>query len=402
MHARPHHESVGVVTLSRAQADLIEELVNVQRLIDASLDSRFSPELSERFFVKNLENVQGDERDHILLSIGYGPTVGSGAVPNRFGPINREGGERRLNVAVSRARRSLTLVRSIRPDQIISESAGARLLQRYIEFAQDPNRAFEAEITTDPAADAESPFEEAVYRELVRQGYKVARQVGCFGYRIDLAILSEDGTRFDLGIECDGATYHSTPTARDRDWLRQQVLEGLGWSIHRIWSTDWIKDPDSQMATVSSALEMSRLRASESQETWPAPSVIQEEKHIGVPVDVKTNEKEPDEAQTVDPSEQLGFEQYESMEINEGSRSVSIHEESWSRLQQLVTRLVETEGPIHEDRIIDAIRRIYGKGRAGRQIKEIIRTAIDEERGSGKIARRALDEGHGNRLSPFL
>jgi very-short-patch-repair endonuclease len=404
MRVSPHHESVGVVTLSRPQADLIEELINVQRLMDSSLDIRFDPELHERFFVKNLENVQGDERDHMLLSICYGPTVGSGAVPNRFGPINREGGERRLNVAVSRARRSFTVVRSIRPDQITSDAIGARLLRRYIEYAQDPERAFESVIDADPAAETESPFEEAVFRALVQRGLNVARQVGCFGYRIDLAISSEDGSRFDLGIECDGATYHSSPAARDRDWLRQQVLEGLGWSIHRIWSTDWIKNPEGQVDAVLSALEVARLRARETEPGSGTPSPRREQEP-GRQVTAGPTPPEVLDApdfDTPDTGELFGFAPYETMEFSEGSRSISIHDESSSRLQELLVHLVEVEGPVHEVRVFDVIRRIYGRGRAGRQIREIIRTAIEEEIGRGTIAGLTPDDGRSNHLGTFI
>jgi very-short-patch-repair endonuclease len=395
MRTRPAHESLGVVTLSRAQADLIEELINHQRLTDSSLDSRFDPELHERFFVKNLENVQGDERDHIVLSIGYGPTVGSGAVPNRFGPINRDGGERRLNVAVSRARRSMTLVRSIRPDQITSEQDGPRLLRRYIEFAQDPQSAFEASTEVDPAAETESPFEEAVYRALVNRGFRVSRQVGCFGYRIDLAIMSEDGSRFDLGIECDGATYHSSPAARDRDWLRQQVLEGLGWCIHRIWSTDWIKNPDSEVAAVVESLNAARARNRDGTESLThSQGVRRRIRGSGATGPAQVDAPPETPVQEADPAKVFGFEEFGPYPVREGSRRVSIHDESWARLQQLIRAIVDAEGPVHESRIVDIVRRTYGAGRAGRQIREVIRIAIDEEVAAKTIRRKAAVDGH--------
>ena len=140
LRTRPKTESIGVVALSRIQADLIETLIDEAREFQPEYEDRFARERLERFFVKNLENVQGDERDHIVLSVGYGPTE-SGRIYNRFGPINNEGGERRLNVAVSRARRSMTIVHSLKPEDITSESRGARLLKRYLEFAAEPRHS---------------------------------------------------------------------------------------------------------------------------------------------------------------------------------------------------------------------------------------------------------------------
>ncbi len=255
----PAEESLGVVALSRPQADLIQSLIDLERIRRRHLDDRFREDVPERFFVKNLENVQGDERDHVVLSIGYGPTA-AGVVRNNFGPLNRAGGERRLNVAVTRARRSMTIVRSLRPESITSTTPGARQLRRYLEYAQKPETALDSEVTG--LGEPESPFEEAVRDALRRRGHRVESQVGVSGYRIDLAIRSESGPGFDLGIECDGATYHSSPAARDRDWLRQNVLEGLGWRIHRVWSTAWIRDPDAEVAAIEEALE--RARATQS------------------------------------------------------------------------------------------------------------------------------------------
>jgi len=177
------------VALSRSQADLIQELIDLRRLSDRRFDERFAEDAHERFFVKNLENVQGDERDHVILSIGYGPTTASGAVPNRFGPVNVEGGHRRLNVAVSRARRSMTVVHSLRPEDIHSEAQGAKLLRRYLEFLRGGEASIEGAVIPSPGGEAESPFEDAVGRALEQRGYRIQRQVGCAKYSIDIAIV---------------------------------------------------------------------------------------------------------------------------------------------------------------------------------------------------------------------
>ena len=264
MEALPGDESIGVVALSRAQADLIEHLIDQRGLLRRDLEHRFREDGAERFFVKNLENVQGDERDHMILSVGYGPTPAR-AVSNHFGPINKEGGERRLNVVVTRARRSMTVVHSLRPESITSQQSGARQLRRYLEYIRDPEGFFEAEVTG--TGEPESPFEEAVLAALRARGHRVDAQVGVSGYRIDLAIKSKDGERYDLSIECDGWTYHNSPAARDRDWLRQQVLEGLGWRIHRVWSTAWTRDSGAEIARIEQALERARTHRPE-----PPPS----------------------------------------------------------------------------------------------------------------------------------
>jgi very-short-patch-repair endonuclease len=393
---RPADESVGVVTLSRSQAELIEELINRRRLQDSSLDSRFAEELGERFFVKNLENVQGDERDHIVLSIGYGPTVGSGSVPNRFGPINREGGGRRLNVAVTRARRSLTLIRSLRPDQITAESDGSRLLRQFLEYAQDPVRVFENKNDVDPAAETESPFEESVYRALTQRGHRVSKQVGCFGYRIDLAIATEDGSRYDLGIECDGATYHRAPAARDRDWLRQSVLEGLGWTIHRIWSTDWIRDPGAQIQSLEGALQAARMRTRETK--WEGvPTSPGSDSLSGV---TKRDSGNVDGNQTSRIAKEFRFNPYQLADLPK--KRLSILDESQERLSHLVISVVKTEGPVHVDVVIDRIRRSYGAGRAGSQIRSIVTDAVNSVLSNRQICYRKIEGSSGHQVTPFL
>lgn len=167
-----------------------------------------------------------------------------------FGPLSKSGGERRLNVAVTRARYNLKLVGSIMPTDINVDkinSLGPKLLRQYIDYAINGPKAIISEIQVDDAVSFDSPFEESVYKFLANEGYNVATQVGCSGYRIDMAVRHPDyNGRFAIGIECDGAAYHSARTTRERDRLRQAVLESMGWKIHRIWSTDWIKDPNAE------------------------------------------------------------------------------------------------------------------------------------------------------------
>jgi len=386
MEALPDGDSVGVVALSRAQAELIEDLIEQGRLIRRHLDGRFSEDVRERFFVKNLENVQGDERDHMILSIGYGRTP-AGAVPNRFGPINNEGGERRLNVAVTRARKSMTVVHAIRPEDITSTTPGAQQLRRYLEYARNPLTALDATVTG--TGEPESPFEEAVLAALRGRGHRVDAQVGVSGYRIDLAILSQDGAGYDLGIECDGATYHRSPAARDRDWLRQQVLEGLGWRIHRVWSTAWIRDQESEIAAIEEALE--RARAGVSAEPHPP---LAEDPANDVPEGPlprgPVGEREPaTEAEPLDgPAPvvtELFFEDYRRSyaQLWDGD-ALDI---PLVALAALVRHLVEVEQPVHVDAVVDGLRVVLGVRRVGTRIRAHIDRALSIATTNGDLSR---------------
>lgn len=237
-HAERGTTSIGVVAFSEPQARLIEETLHA--------DERWSqyPELEsedrlEGVFVKNLENVQGDERDVIIFSVGYGPDP-DGKFSLNFGPVNGANGPRRLNVAITRARRRSEIVSSFEPSRLAGSNAdGIQQLREYLEYAH--RGSLPPRVDDQRTIDTfDSPFEEEVARVLRSHGYEVTSQVGVAGYRIDLGVRDRDRPgRFAIGIECDGATYHSSRTARDRDRLRQQLLEGLGWRIHRVWSTSW-------------------------------------------------------------------------------------------------------------------------------------------------------------------
>jgi very-short-patch-repair endonuclease len=240
----PKERSFGIVTFSAAQQELIEDLLDEARSKHPEIEPHFADDhpTFEKVFVKNLENVQGDERDEILFSIAYGPDK-HGKMLMNFGPMNRDGGERRLNVAVTRAKKLLRVFSTITADRIDTartRSTGAKHLKAFLRFAADRDASRIAR-TDEAGGDFDSDFERAVYDVLRASGLRVDTQIGCGGYRIDLAVVHpEDPSVYAIGIECDGAAYHSGKTARDRDRLRQQVLEGLGWRLHRIWSTDWI------------------------------------------------------------------------------------------------------------------------------------------------------------------
>ena len=236
--------TIGVVTFNTEQKNLIEDLLDEERRRDPAIEPYFDDVELEPLFVKNLESVQGDERDIMYFSITYGPDL-AGAVSMNFGPMNREGGERRLNVAITRARHELRVFSSLKGEQMDlarTQAKGVRDLKHFLEFAERGPRAL-AEATRGSVGDFESPFEEAVASALAGKGWELHTQIGASSFRVDLAVVHPDARGSYLtGIECDGATYHRSATARDRDMLREQVLRGLGWDILRVWSTDWWVD----------------------------------------------------------------------------------------------------------------------------------------------------------------
>lgn len=251
---RPH-ESLGVIALGITHANRIEEALRELLRWKPDLGEFFAESNDEPFFIKNLERVQGDERDAIILSVGYGKTA-DGRLLYRFGPINIEGGERRLNVAVTRAKRRMTVVSSFgaaEMDPARTPSKGARLLRDYLRYAESHGASLGDGEIDHPAL---NPFEINVRDHLALAGVPVVAQLGASGYYIDFAAqhprLPE---QYVLAIECDGASYHSSPTARDRDRLRQEQLERLGWRFHRIWSGDWFRDRDRALGRVVGAYQ---------------------------------------------------------------------------------------------------------------------------------------------------
>lgn len=253
--------SYGVVTFSQAQQRLVENLLDDERRKHPEIETHFGdepPVEGEPVFVKNLENVQGDERDVILFSICYGPDE-AGKVSMNFGPLNRDGGERRLNVAITRAKHEVLVFSGLRADQIDltrTRARGVRDLKYFLDYADRGPKALTAATAATGHAEADSEFERLVAGRLRKAGYEVHHQVGCSGYRIDLGIVDTAAPgRYLLGVECDGATYHRAATARDRDKLRQLILKGLGWKLHRIWSTDWWHNSEHEMDRLLVALK---------------------------------------------------------------------------------------------------------------------------------------------------
>ncbi len=285
-------DTIGVVTFNLQQQDRIENLLQEEALRSEPFRHRYETECNRQdgqqdvsFFVKNLESVQGDERDIMIFSTTYGRDS-RGQFKRYFGPVNFEGGERRLNVAVTRAKKKIFILTSLPIEEIsdifsVSEHrpgtrvSGRDYLQAYMRYVRAVSTGDTASLvevqkqaeelgtlagvptsTARSVVDADSDFETAVYDELVRKGFTVDTQVGDSGFRIDLAIKDpRDGHGFVLGIECDGRSYHSQFTARARDIWRQQILQGRGWNIHRVWSTNWWLDPEVEIDKIIATVQ---------------------------------------------------------------------------------------------------------------------------------------------------
>ena len=281
-HARTSADlSLGVVTFSTAQRDAIEDLLEIKRRSDAALDVLLREGKAEDVFVKNLENVQGDERDVIFVSVGYGPRIAGARLDSMaFGPVSADGGERRLNVLFTRARSRCEIFVSFASGDIDldrSKGEGPRVLKRFLQYAE--SGMLEERVST--SEDADLPFEETVATFIKSRGHKVDKQVGSAGFKIDLAVRHPDQPgRYMLAVECDGATYHSGLWARERDRLRQEILENMGWRFCRIWSTDWFYRRGEAAQKLVAALEGARSTISNAREPVSCSQVCEQAKRV--------------------------------------------------------------------------------------------------------------------------
>jgi RecA/RadA recombinase len=265
-HMRDHpHRSLGLATMNRDQTELILSEFERERARHPHVEAYIEywsekDDGLEEFFVKNLETIQGDERDVIMISTLYGRDPETGKVYQRFGPVNSVHGHRRLNVLFSRAKEKVVTYTSMKPTdiQVDGKAYGVAVLRSWLEFSRTGQIG---DVQTGQGR-TDSPFEDYVIAQIEAAGYEAVPQVGASGFRIDIGVRHPDWPYgFILAVECDGAPYHSSRSSRDRDRLRQQVLEGLGWHFHRIWSTDWFRDPKAQIARLRTALDAALERA---------------------------------------------------------------------------------------------------------------------------------------------
>jgi very-short-patch-repair endonuclease len=381
-------QSVGVVTFNAEQQRLIEDLLDRERGLDPSIEAFFADDHPEPLMVKNLENVQGDERDIMYFSVTYGPDR-SGAMSMNFGPLNREGGERRLNVAVTRARNELRVFSSLLPDRIDlsrTQALGVRDFKHFLEYAIRGPRAL-AEATFGGVGEFESPFEAAVAAALAHRGWRVVPQVGVSSFRIDLGVVHpERPGAFLAGIECDGATYHRSATARDRDKLREQVLRGLGWNIVRVWSLDWWVDAagtldkiDAQLRTVLEAGQ-TRVETQTSQSNDPVATDVMQpspgvgEKHEAVSLTAEPGgdaAHPPHEAATSIPDADPGTYCIADPATVAQPDPGSFFEKHYEpRLIEMIRHVIAVEGPIRGAVLARRIANAHGFQRTGSRIRD--------------------------------
>ncbi|SDE14820.1 DUF4011 domain-containing protein [Limimaricola pyoseonensis] len=269
-HMREHPSlSLGIVTMNTDQKDLILEEFERERDRNPHVQAYVRQweeheDALEHFFVKNLETIQGDERDVMFISTLYGPEVKGSKPHQRFGPINSAHGHRRLNVLFTRAKRKIVTFTSLKPTDILvdeGKNRGVHMFRAWLEYCGSgyvPSR-------TRPGGETDSPFEDYVIQQVEALGCEAVPQVGTAGYRVDIGVRHPEWPYgYILGVECDGASYHSSKSSRDRDRLRQEVLEGLGWRFHRIWSTDWFNDPRTQVERLKEAIDAALVAAKES------------------------------------------------------------------------------------------------------------------------------------------
>jgi very-short-patch-repair endonuclease len=368
------NKSLGVACLSAQQRDGVEDMID-KLGIRMEVDT-FTPK-GERLFVKNLEAVQGDERDVIFISVGYGVAVDQSRPFLNFGPVSRDGGDRRLNVLASRAREKCVVFSSMTAADIPADSPvrGTRMLRALLHFAET-GRLGAGSFT---GGDFDSPFEEAVARVIREAGYHVHSQVGVSSFRIDLGIIDPARPgQYILGVECDGATYHSARSARDRDRLRQEVLQGLGWRLHRIWSTDWFRNPQRETDKLIDIIR----NTTEPQRTpiLDPEDIISEE-----PTELLTSSAPDLEGAVANRNLPSNVEDYRecALSVPVGRALLDLSVSELARISRVV---VEAEGPVHTEEVARRIREACGLQRSGRRILTHIKNSLNFLSRDGAVA----------------
>jgi len=375
-------KSLGIGTFNIRQQHAILEEIEEQLYKYPEMEEYLSSNRHEHFFVKNLETIQGDERDVIFISVGFGFDINHRLSKN-FGPINQDGGERRLNVLITRARERCVVFSNFRAKDLgIEHDApfGLRALKVFLQFAETKELVADATVKEDP----DSPFEESVYKFLKDNNIQVEKQVGCAGFRVDLAVVSTKfPNRYALGIECDGAKYHSSPVARDRDRLRQQILESRGWEIYRIWSTDWYRSrheaENRLLEKVKSVLEQGKERVEIPRQITDSiePEVFESAKIFEEVDDLNSDGSIIDEIPLYETCETLPFNPY-----------WELHETYTSSLAKCILMVVEKEAPVHLDEVVRRIRTLWGLKRAGQRIYNAIEDAANYAKRKGMIEKK--------------
>ena len=372
------NKSLGIGTFNMSQQQTILDEVERQLHSKPEMNEFFSTTRDEHFFVKNLETIQGDERDTIFLSIGYGKDE-NGKLYRNFGPLNHEGGERRLNVLITRAREKCVVFSNFQASDLhldVNAPFGVRALKMFLDYAENRNNVR----SNNSDGERHTPFEDAVYDYIQSLGYDIRKQVGCAGYRIDLGIIDPNSLgRYLIGIECDGKQYYNAPVARDRDRLRQQVLTGLGWKLHRVWSMEWYQDRDNTEQRLLAAIE----NAKSSTPTEPYPIPISE----NVEIKVETAPEVSSESVVVTNPEPTIPHYTECIDLGIPI-SGELHLQDGINIAQAVSNIVNVESPVHFEQVVIRLRTLWGLAKAGKRIRMAIENGIGVAEKANLIQRR--------------
>lgn len=383
--------SLGVGTFSQRQKEAIDQEIELlsKRHPDLEVYMRNNP--FEPFFVKNLETIQGDERDTIFVSVGYGKTA-DGTLYRNFGPLNNNGGERRLNVLITRARQKCVVFSNFRAEDLRldgNERLGVKALKTYLEFAESGKLQSQRIIQ----GDTESVFEDSVYEFLNSRGIQAHKQVGCSRYWIDLAVIDSDRPgKYVLGIECDGAQYHSSRVARERDRLREQVLNSQGWTIHRVWSTDWFRNRAATERQLLEAIELAKSASPNGHENQTCPDNVRaHDSNLSVlDSDLTRTDADTASVNTVHSPGTLVDEIGNYTLCNDLGISLydELHLLQPRDIALAVKNVVEVEGPIHIDEVMTRIRSLAGYARAGQRMRNAIEAGVRSAIGSNYVRKR--------------
>ncbi|GBR00468.1 DUF3320 domain-containing protein [Acetobacter oeni] len=390
------NRTLGIVTFNSQQQALIMDLLEKARGDHPDIERFFGEEAAEPVLIRNLENVQGEERDVMLFSLTFGPDQ-AGHITLNFGALNRDGGERRLNVAITRAREKLVVFGSLRPEQIDlnrTSARGVHDLRGFLTFAGHGASALVG-LPKGSVGDFDSIFEEEVAALLRQKGWQVVPQVGVSAFRIDLGVVDpESPATFLAGVECDGATYHRSATARDRDRLRQGVLEKLGWTILRIWSTDWWTNAPRECDRIDIALRATlEIRQKQRAEQAEKDRLAAEAAVAAVPVSARPEAPPtgadvslPEAGAVPEPPVQTPPEPlFAKAPVRDDVASSPALQADHDRffdedyapvLADLIARHIEQNGPVREDLLVRYVSRLHDFGRAGSDIRERITNAI--------------------------
>ncbi len=328
--------SLGVVTFSASQQDLVDRLIARRRRDDPSYEEYFRTNREEPFFVKNLETVQGDERDTIILDVAYGRDQ-QGKLLLNFGPLNRAGGERRLNVAVTRAKINVQVVSGMHAADIDlskTQSVGVRLLREYLDYAEHGTGTLARTDRPDPFGKTRFDLEGEICEFLRKNGYDADTKVGCSDFKVDIAVKPQRSANYVLAVECDGATYQATNETRDRDRLRKDILERMGWHFYRVWSTDWFRNKRVEQENLLNAVKQAA-----------------EQPKVDIAATTATKESFESRAATVE----FQFDKYVYADID-GLRAKYPDD-----IQLFVKSILEVEAPISEDLLLKRIVGVFGR-----------------------------------------